>query len=222
MLLVSFPHNPTTTCVDLDFFREIVRLAHQHGTMVVHDFAYADLCFDGYKAPSILQVEGAKDVAVEIFSMSKSYNMAGWRVGFCLGNAKMIAALARIKSYLDYGVFQPIQIASIIALRECEEETRKICALYQKRRDVLVDGLCRAGWPVTAPRGSMFLWAPLPERHRALGSLEFSKLLLEKAQVAVSPGIGFGPLGEGHVRFALVENDQRIRQATRSIGQFLK
>jgi alanine-synthesizing transaminase len=222
MLLVSFPHNPTTTCVDLDFFREIVRLARQHGTMVVHDFAYADLCFDGYKAPSILQVEGAKDVAVEIFSMSKSYNMAGWRVGFCLGNAKMIAALARIKSYLDYGVFQPIQIASIIALRECEEETRKICALYQKRRDVLVDGLCRAGWPVTAPRGSMFLWAPLPERHRALGSLEFSKLLLEKAQVAVSPGIGFGPLGEGHVRFALVENDQRIRQATRSIGQFLK
>jgi alanine-synthesizing transaminase len=222
MLLVSFPHNPTTTCVDLEFFREIVRLAREHGTMVVHDFAYADLCFDGYKAPSILQVEGAKEVAVEIFSMSKSYNMAGWRVGFCLGNAKMIAALARIKSYLDYGVFQPIQIASIIALRECEEETRKICALYQKRRDVLVEGLCRAGWPVQPPRGSMFLWAPLPERYRALGSLEFSKLLLEKAQVAVSPGIGFGPLGEGHVRFALVENDQRIRQATRSIAQFLK
>jgi len=222
MLLLSFPHNPTTTCVDLDFFREIIRLAREHGTMVVHDFAYADLCFDGYKAPSILQVEGAKEVAVEIFSMSKSYNMAGWRVGFCLGNAKMIAALARIKSYLDYGVFQPIQIASIIALRECEAETRKICALYKKRRDVLVEGLCRAGWPVQAPRGSMFLWAPLPEKYRALGSLEFSKLLLEKAQVAVSPGIGFGPLGEGHVRFALVENDQRIRQATRSIGQFLK
>jgi alanine-synthesizing transaminase len=222
MLLISFPHNPTTTCVDLDFFREIVRLAHEHGTMVVHDFAYADLCFDSYRAPSILQVEGAKEVAVEIFSMSKSYNMAGWRVGFCLGNRKMIAALARIKSYLDYGVFQPIQIASIIALRECEEETKKICALYQKRRDVLVEGLCRAGWPVVPPRGSMFLWAPLPERYRALGSLEFSKLLLEKAQVAVSPGVGFGPLGEGHVRFALVENDQRIRQATRSIGQFLK
>ncbi len=222
MLLLSFPHNPTTTCVDLDFFREIIRLAREHGTMVVHDFAYADLCFDGYKAPSILQVEGAKEVAVEIFSMSKSYNMAGWRVGFCLGNAKMIAALARIKSYLDYGVFQPIQIASIIALRECEDETRKICALYQKRRDVLVEGLCRAGWPVQPPRGSMFLWAPLPERYRALGSLDFSKLLLEKAQVAVSPGVGFGPLGEGHVRFALVENDQRIRQATRSIGQFLK
>jgi len=222
MLLISFPHNPTTTCVDLDFFREIIRLAQHHGTMVVHDFAYADLCFDGYKAPSILQVEGAKEVAVEIFSMSKSYNMAGWRVGFCLGNPKMIAALARIKSYLDYGVFQPIQIASIIALRECEEDTRKICAMYQKRRDVLVTGLRRAGWPVEAPRGSMFLWAPLPERFRPLGSLEFSKLLLEQALVAVSPGVGFGPMGEGHVRFALVENEHRIRQATRSIGQFLK
>ena len=222
MVLISFPHNPTTTCVDLDFFREIIRLARHYGTMVVHDFAYADLCFDGYKAPSILQVEGAKEVAVEIFSMSKSYNMAGWRVGYCLGNAKMIAALARIKSYLDYGVFQPIQIASIIALRECEEDTRKICAVYQKRRDILVNGLERAGWPVVPPRGSMFVWAPLPERHRGLGSLEFSKLLLEKALVAVSPGIGFGPLGEGHVRFALVENEQRIRQATRTIGQFLK
>jgi alanine-synthesizing transaminase len=188
----------------------------------VHDFAYADLCFDGYKAPSILQVEGAKEVAVEIFSMSKSYNMAGWRVGFCLGNRKMIAALARIKSYLDYGVFQPIQVASIIAIRECEAETKKICALYKKRRDVLVEGLCRAGWPVEAPKGSMFLWAPLPERYRGTPSLEFSKLLLEKALVAVSPGIGFGPLGEGHVRFALVENEHRIRQATRAIGQFLK
>jgi alanine-synthesizing transaminase len=222
MLLISFPHNPTTNCVDLDFFREIVALAHEHGTMIVHDFAYADLGFDGYRAPSILQVDGAKDVAVEIFSLSKSYNMAGWRVGFCLGNQRMIAALARIKSYLDYGVFQPIQIASIIALRECEEDTKKICAMYQKRRDVLIDGLKRAGWPVETPRGSMFVWAPLPERYRAGGSLEFAKLLLEKAQVAVSPGIGFGPLGEGHVRFALVENHQRIRQATRSIGQFLK
>jgi len=154
--------------------------------------------------------------------MSKSYNMAGWRVGFCVGNSKMISALARIKSYLDYGVFQPIQIASIIALRECEDETRKICTMYQKRRDVLVTGLKRAGWPVEKPRGSMFLWAPLPEQYRSSGSLEFAKLLLEKAQVAVSPGIGFGPLGEGHVRFALVENDQRIRQATRAIGQFLK
>ncbi len=222
MVLISFPHNPTTTCVDLDFFREVVRLAREHDSMIIHDFAYADLGFDGYKPPSILQVEGAKEVAVEIFSMSKSYNMAGWRVGFCVGNAKMIGALARIKSYLDYGVFQPIQIASIIALRECEEDTHKICAMYQKRRDVLIAGLKRAGWPVEKPRGSMFVWAPLPERYRNLGSLEFSKLLLEKAQVAVSPGIGFGPLGEGHVRFALVENDQRIRQATRCIGQFLK
>jgi alanine-synthesizing transaminase len=222
LLLISFPHNPTTTCVDLDFFREIVRLAHQYGTLVVHDFAYADLGFDGYKPPSILQVPGAKDVAVEIFSLSKSYNMAGWRVGFCLGNPKMIAALARIKSYLDYGVFQPVQIASIIALRECEEDTKKICAVYQKRRDVLVTGLKRAGWPVEKPRGSMFVWAPIPERYREIGSLEFCKLLLEKALVAVSPGIGFGPMGEGHVRFALVENDQRIRQATRAIGQFLK
>ncbi|HMC58657.1 MAG TPA: aminotransferase class I/II-fold pyridoxal phosphate-dependent enzyme [Candidatus Solibacter sp.] len=222
LLLVSFPHNPTTTCVDLDFFREIVRLAHEHGTLVVHDFAYADLGFDGYKPPSILQVPGAKDVAVEIFSLSKSYNMAGWRVGFCLGNPRMIAALARIKSYLDYGVFQPVQIASIIALRECEEDTKKICAVYQRRRDVLVTGLQRAGWPVEKPRGSMFVWAPIPERYREIGSLEFCKLLLEKALVAVSPGIGFGPMGEGHVRFALVENDQRIRQATRAIGQFLK
>ena len=160
--------------------------------------------------------------SVEIFSMSKSYNMAGWRVGYCVGNARLIAALARIKSYLDYGVFQPIQIASIIALRECEEDTRKICAVYQQRRDVLVDGLKRAGWAVEKPRGTMFMWAPLPEQFREIGSLEFSKLLLEKAQVAVSPGIGFGPLGEGHVRFALVENEHRIRQATRSIGQFLK
>jgi alanine-synthesizing transaminase len=222
MLLISFPHNPTTTCVDLDFLREIVRLARHHGTLIVHDFAYADLGFDGYKPPSILQVEGAKDVAVEIFSMSKSYNMAGWRVGFCLGNPKMIAALARIKSYLDYGVFQPVQIASIIALRECEEDTKKICAVYQRRRDVLVTGLNRAGWPVEKPRGSMFLWASIPETYRAAGSLEFAKLVLEKAAVAVSPGIGFGPLGEGHVRFALVENEQRIRQATRAIGQFLK
>jgi alanine-synthesizing transaminase len=222
ILLISFPHNPTTVCVDLDFLREVIRLASHHGTMVVRDFAYADLGFDGYKPPSILQVDGAREVAVEIFSLSKSFNMAGWRVGFCVGNARMIAALARIKSYLDYGVFQPIQIASIIALRNCEEDTRKICSVYQKRRDVLVTGLHRAGWPVEKPHGSMFLWAPIPERYKALGSLEFSKLLLEKALVAVSPGIGFGPLGEGHVRFALVENEQRIRQATRAIGQFFK
>src|SRR5437016_9001632 len=185
MILISFPHNPTTQCVDLDFFKEIIRLAREHGTMVVHDFAYADIGFDGYRPPSILQVEGAKEVAVEIFSLSKSYNMAGWRVGFCVGNRKMIAALTRIKSYLDYGMFQPIQMASIVALRECEEDTRKICAVYQKRRDVLVSGLKRAGWPVEKPRGSMFLWAQLPERYTSIGSLEFAKLLLERAQVAV-------------------------------------
>ncbi len=222
MLLISFPHNPTTTCVDLDFFKQIVALAHRHGTLVVHDFAYADLGFDGYKPPSILQVEGARDVAVEIFSMSKSYNMAGWRVGYCLGNRKMIAALARIKSYLDYGVFQPIQVASIIALRECEDEPKKICAIYQKRRDALVTGLNRAGWAVEKPRGTMFLWAPLPDRYKDGGSLEFAKALMAKALVAVSPGIGFGPLGEGYVRFALIENEHRIRQAARSIGKFLK
>jgi alanine-synthesizing transaminase len=222
MLLISFPHNPTTTCVDLAFMTEIVNLAKAHGTLIVHDFAYADLGFDGYVPPSILEVPGAKDIAVEIFSMSKSYNMAGWRVGFCLGNAKMIAALARIKSYLDYGVFQPIQIASIVALRECEEETVKIREVYRKRRDVLVEGLCRAGWPVQSPRGTMFLWAPVPERYQELKSLGFAKLLMEKALVAVSPGMGFGPMGEGFVRFALIENEHRTRQATRSIGQFLR
>ena len=222
LILISFPHNPTTHCVDLEFFRQVVGLAARHGTWIVHDFAYADICFDGYRAPSILEVEGAKEIAVEIYSMSKSFNMAGWRVGFCLGNPKLIASLARIKSYLDYGIFQPIQIASIIALRECAGATRKICAEYQSRRDVLVKGLKRAGWPVQLPRGSMFVWAPLPERHRALGSLEFAKLMMEKALVAVSPGIGFGPLGEGFVRFALVENEHRIKQATKSIQQFLK
>jgi len=222
MILISFPHNPTTQCVDLDFFRQIVDLARRHGTLIVHDFAYADICFDGYKAPSILEVEGAKEIAVEIYSMSKSFNMAGWRVGFCLGNRKLIAALARIKSYLDYGIFQPIQIASIIALRECGEETRKICATYQQRRDVLIGGLDRAGWHVEPPRGSMFVWAPIPEPLRAMGSLEFAKLLMEKALVAVSPGIGFGPLGEGYVRFGLVENEHRIRQAAKSIQHFLK
>ena len=222
MILISFPHNPTTQTVDIDFFRELVPLAARHGTMIVHDFAYADLGFDGYRAPSILEVEGAKEIAVEIYSLSKSFNMAGWRVGFCLGNRKLIGALARIKSYLDYGVFQPIQIASIIALRECAGDTEKIRATYQARRDELITGLNRAGWPVEPPRGSMFVWAPLPERYRPLGSLEFSKLLMEKALVAVSPGIGFGPLGEGHVRFALIENNQRIRQATKGIQQFLQ
>ena len=221
MILISFPHNPTTHTVDLDFFKNIVALAAKHGTVIVHDFAYADICFDGYQAPSILQVDGAKEIAIEIYSMSKSFNMAGWRVGFCLGNPRLIQALARIKSYLDYGIFQPIQIASIIALRECAGETAKIRDTYQQRRDVLVTGLNRAGWPVEKPRASMFVWAPIPERFRSAGSLEFAKLLMQKALVAVSPGIGFGPLGEGHVRFSLVENEHRIRQATRSIKEFL-
>jgi alanine-synthesizing transaminase len=222
MILISFPHNPTTTCVDLDFMKAIVELAQQHGTMVGLDFAYADLCFDGYRAPSILEVEGAKEVAVEIFSMSKSFNMAGWRMGFCLGNAKMIKALARIKSYLDYGIFQPLQIAGIIALRDCEDEVAKIRDVYRKRRDVLINGLNRAGWPIESPKGTMFVWAPIPEPFRAMGSLEFSKKLLQEALVAVSPGIGFGPHGEGHVRFALIENEHRSRQAIRSVRQFLK
>ncbi|MGA7415649.1 MAG: aminotransferase class I/II-fold pyridoxal phosphate-dependent enzyme [Bryobacteraceae bacterium] len=222
VILISFPHNPTTTCVDLDFLREVVDLARHYGSYIIHDFAYAELGFDGYRPPSILQVEGAVDYAVEIYSMTKSYNMAGWRVGFCLGNRKLIAALARIKSYLDYGIFQPIQIASIIALRECNEDPKRICALYQSRRDALVEGLNRAGWPVEPPRGSMFLWARIPEAFRELGSLEFAKLLMREAYVAVSPGIGFGPMGEGFVRFSLIENNHRTRQATRNIQQFLQ
>jgi alanine-synthesizing transaminase len=221
MILVSFPHNPTTICVDLDYLREIVRLAGFHGTMVIHDFAYADLGFDGYKPPSILQVDGAKEVAVEIFSMSKSYNMAGWRVGFCLGNPRLVAALTRIKSYLDYGVFQPIQIAAATGLRDCEEDTRKICAIYEKRRDALVKGLHGAGWPVEKPRGTMFLWAQLPERFRPAGSLEFAMRLLEKTNVAVSPGVGFGPMGEGHVRFSLLGTEKRLREAAARIGDFI-
>lgn len=222
MILISFPHNPTTQCVDLGFMQEIVALAAHHGTIIVHDFAYADLGFDGYRPPSILQVPGAKEVAVEIYSLSKSFNMAGWRVGFCLGNPRLIQALARIKSYLDYGIFQPIQIASIIALRECAADTEKIRATYQRRRDVLVKGLGRAGWPVESPRAAMFVWAPIPEPFRAMGSLDFARLLMDKALVAVSPGIGFGPMGEGHVRFSLIENEHRTRQATRSIQQVLK
>jgi alanine-synthesizing transaminase len=221
IILISFPHNPTTTCVDLEFMKKIVDLAKRNGSWIIHDFAYADLGFDGYKPPSILQVEGAKDVAVEIFSLSKSYNMAGWRVGFCLGNPRLINALARIKSYLDYGVFQPIQIASIIALRDCESDTHKICAMYQKRRDILVKGLNKAGWPVEPPQGSMFLWAAIPERFRSAGSLEFAKLLMEKALVAVSPGVGFGPMGEGFVRFSFIENEHRLKQAAKSIQKFL-
>jgi len=222
LILLNYPHNPTTACVDLDFFRHVVALAHRHGSMILHDFAYADLCFDGYRAPSILQVDGAKDVAVEIFSMTKSYNMAGWRVGFCLGNQRMIKALARIKSYLDYGNFQPVQIAAIIGLRDCEEEVGKICHVYERRRDLLVDGLNSAGWPVEKPKASMFVWAKIPSVFEETTSLDFAKLLLEKALVAVSPGIGFGPAGEGFVRFALIENHHRTRQALRSIRQFLR
>ncbi len=222
VILISFPHNPTTTCVDLNFMKEVVRLAQANGSLIVHDFAYADLGFDGYKPPSILEVPGAKDLAVEIFSMSKSYNMAGWRVGFCLGNKRMIYALSRIKSYLDYGTFQPIQIASIIALRECEANTTEIRDMYQERRDVLLEGMAAAGWPCEKPQGSMFLWAPIPEKFRVMGSLEFAKLLMEKALIAVSPGIGFGPLGEGHVRFSFIENAHRTRQAMREMKQFLR
>lgn len=222
MILISFPHNPTTQTVGLDEMKEIVDLARHHGTMVVHDFAYADLGFDGYEPPSVLQVPGAKEVAVEIYSMSKSFNMAGWRVGFCVGNPRMIHALARIKSYLDYGAFQPIQIASIIALRDCAADTEKIRHTYRKRRDVLVDGLAKAGWVMEKPKASMFLWCPIPEPFRHLNSLEFSKHLLEKSLVAVAPGIGFGPHGEGHVRFALIENEQRTRQATRAIKKVLQ
>jgi alanine-synthesizing transaminase len=222
VILISFPHNPTTTCVDLGFMREIIDLARQYGSYIIHDFAYAELGFDGYRPPSILQVEGAADHAVEIYSMTKSYNMAGWRVGFCLGNRKLIAALARIKSYLDYGIFQPIQIASIIALRECESEPLKICEIYQSRRDALIEGLNRGGWQVTSPKASMFVWASIPDPFREMGSLEFAKLLMNEALVAVSPGIGFGPMGEGFVRFSLIENHHRIRQAARSIAHFLQ
>src|SRR5947209_11577047 len=222
VILISFPHNPTTVCVDLNFMREVVDLARQHGSYVIHDFAYAELGFDGYRPPSILEVEGAADHVVEIYSMTKSYNMAGWRVGFCLGNRKLIAALARIKSYLDYGIFQPIQIAAITALRECEEEPARICELYQARRDVLVEGLAQAGWHVDSPRGSMFVWARIPEPFAEMGSLAFAKLLMTDALIAVSPGIGFGPLGEGFVRFSLIEDNHRIRQATSKIGEFLQ
>ncbi|MFL6350892.1 MAG: aminotransferase class I/II-fold pyridoxal phosphate-dependent enzyme [Bryobacteraceae bacterium] len=221
VILISFPHNPTTVCVNLAFMREIVELARQHGSYIIHDFAYAELGFDGYRPPSILEVEGASDHAIEIYSMTKSYNMAGWRVGFCLGNPKLIAALARIKSYLDYGIFQPIQIAAITALRECGEEPAKICKLYQSRRDVLIEGLREAGWQVDPPRASMFVWARIPEPFAGMGSLAFAKLLMAEAHIAVSPGIGFGPLGEGFVRFSLIEDNPRIRQATRKISALL-
>lgn len=221
LLIISFPHNPTTLTVDLDFFQRVVDFARENNLFVIHDFAYADLTFDGYRAPSFLQAEGAKEVGVEFFTMSKSYNMPGWRVGFAVGNRRMIEALAKIKSYLDYGMFQPIQIASIIALNELDEWVRVNVEIYRKRRDALCDGLRRCGWAFPKPNGTMFVWAPLPEGYKEMGSLEFSKLLLQKAKVAVSPGIGFGEGGEGFVRFALVENEHRIKQAVRNIKRSL-
>ena len=217
LLILNFPNNPTTRTVSLDFFQKVVEFARENGIFIIHDLAYADLVFDGYKAPSILQVPGAKEVAVEFYTLSKGYNMAGWRVGFAVGNKKMIHALARLKSYFDYGIFQPIQIAAIIALRDGDPYVEKTRLIYQSRRDVLVEGLCRIGWKVEKPKATMFVWAPIPEPFRKMGSLQFSKLLLQEAKVAVSPGIGFGEYGEGHVRFALVENEHRIKQAIRGI-----
>jgi len=222
VILVSFPHNPTGHCVELDFFDRLVRFAKDNDVFIIHDFAYAEIAFDGYKPPSIFQVPGAKDVAVEFVSLSKSHSMAGWRLGFCAGNAQVITGLQRLKSYLDYGVFQPIQIAAIIALNECDDVPPAIAGVYQSRRDVLCDGLDRAGWHVDKPKATMFVWAPIPERFRTVGSLEFSKLLLNEAKVAVSPGNGFGAAGEGFVRFALVENEARIRQAVRGIRKVLE
>ncbi|MBK9675572.1 MAG: alanine transaminase [Betaproteobacteria bacterium] len=222
MLIVSFPSNPTAQCVELPFFEKIVALAKEYGIWVVHDLAYADICFDGWKAPSIMQVPGARDVAVEFFTMSKSYNMAGWRIGFMVGNKDLVYALARIKGYHDYGTFTPIQVAAIAALegpQDCVEEIRR---KYQRRRDVMVKGLHEAGWMVDNPKASMYVWARIPEPYRAAGSLEFAKALLAKAKVSVSPGIGFGDHGDDHVRFALIENESRIRQAVRGIKQMFR
>ena len=221
LLILNFPHNPTTSVVDRSFFERIVEFAVEYDFLVVHDLAYADLVFDGYRAPSFLEIPGAKDVGVEFFTLSKSYNMPGWRVGFCVGNPEMIAALARIKSYLDYGIFQPIQIAAIQALNGPQHYVEEIRQTYQDRRDVLVDGLNRAGWAVEKPVATMFLWAPVPEEFRSMGSLDFSKYLLSQAKVAVSPGIGFGQYGDDWVRFALIENEQRTRQAIRGIRKML-
>jgi len=222
MLIISFPHNPTTAVVDIGFFKKVVDFALDNDIMVIHDLSYADLVFDGYTAPSFLQVPGAKDVGVEFFSVSKSYNMPGWRVGFCVGNSEMVGALVKIKSYLDYGVFQPIQIASILALKGPQDCVRETVEVYKRRRDALVDGLGRIGWPVRKPLGTMFVWARIPEPFRKLGSLEFSKLLLTEGKVAVSPGIGFGEYGDEYVRFALVENEHRIRQAVQGIKRVLR
>jgi alanine-synthesizing transaminase len=221
IVIISYPHNPTTEVVDLEFFQKIVDYAREHNILIINDFAYADLVFDGYKAPSLMQVKGAKDVGVEFFSLSKSYSMPGWRVGFCVGNKETIAALRRIKSYLDYGIFQPIQIAAIIALNgpcDCVEEIRQV---YQERRDTLISGLNRIGWDIPSPKGTMFVWGKIPEQYRKMGSLEFSKFLINKAQVAVAPGLGFGEYGDDYVRFALIENSMRINQAVRGIRKVM-
>ena len=221
MLVLNFPGNPSTECVEIDFFEKIVDFAKKNKIWVIQDLAYADICFDGYKAPSILQVDGAKDVAVEFFTLSKSYNMPGWRVGFCCGNKDLLSALSRIKSYFDYGLFTPIQVAAIKALDEGDKYVDEIRDMYQSRRDVLIEGLNKAGWKVESPKATMFIWAKIPSTHKHLGSLEFSKQLLSEAQVAVSPGIGFGTYGEGYVRFSLIENEHRSRQAIRNIKKFL-
>jgi len=222
MLILNFPGNPTSECVELEFFEKIIAVAKEHNIWVVQDIAYADIVFDGYKAPSILQVEGAKDIAVEFFSLSKSYNMPGWRVGFMCGNKELVSALARIKSYLDYGTFAPIQIAAIAALEGPQECVHEISEMYCKRRDVLCDGLNSIGWAVEKPKATMFVWAKIPEQYAAMGSLEFSKKLLLEAKVAVAPGIGFGQYGDTHVRFGLIENEHRTRQAVRGIRLMMK
>ncbi len=221
ILIISYPHNPTTEVVEADFFDKIVAYAKEHDIMVIHDFAYADLTFDGYQAPSFLQARGARDVGVEFFSLSKSYSMPGWRVGFCVGNEEIISALKRIKSYLDYGIFQPIQIASIIALNEEQRCVAEIRDTYRERRDALIAGLGRIGWEIRAPKGTMFVWARIPEQFRHMGSVEFSKFLIREAKVAVSPGLGFGSYGDDFVRFALIENTMRINQAVRGIRPLL-
>lgn len=222
ILIICFPHNPTTEVVDLGFFEKIVDYAKEHKIMVIHDLAYADLVYDGYVAPSFLQVPGAKEIGVEFFSLSKSYSMPGWRVGFCVGNAEIVGALRRIKSYLDYGIFQPIQIASIIALNGPQDCVEKIVDEYRIRRDALIKGLNRAGWPVKSPKGTMFVWAKIPEPYVKMGSVEFSKLLIREAKVAVSPGLGFGEFGDEFVRFALIENKMRTNQAIRGIRKLLQ
>ena len=222
MLILNFPSNPTSQCVELSFFERIVALAREHGIYVVHDLAYADIVFDGYRAPSIMQVPGAKEVAVEFFTLSKSYNMAGWRVGFMVGNPDLVGALARIKSYHDYGTFTPIQVASIVALEGSQECVEQIRSTYQKRRDVLCGGLHSAGWNVEVPKATMYVWAQIPDAYRELGSLEFAKKLLVDARVAVSPGIGFGQYGDDHVRFSMIENEARTRQAIRGIKEMFR